>query len=347
MKKVLFTILIALGAQFACRADTWSDMLRAYKLDLSTLVRGNGYQIFRSEAGGLGIAYSQIDAAGECHFSLAMVPIKVQSMRWLPSAGAAFLEVQDPYGNTGYHGILGLQEVEGPETDPKLGSFTYVIEPTIYLGYVEERRILNLALYGNQIIVLVKKGDDVLWVDAKGQKVDVPAVDTPSEEPLKPTLSIEDTRAVDLGLSVFWADRNVGADTPWAYGDFFPFGTPVPWGGTWRTPTAAELNELLQKCSWEQTACEGVEGYKVTGPNGNSIFLPLAGSPWDDGSLDRPGEVGSIWSSERPEGWQYYRDNHSVIILQMTLSTSEQYRHYLRGYSNSDKNNLRPVMPKP
>ena len=347
MKKAILTLLILLGAVLTCHADTWSDMLRAYKMDLSTLTRGNGYQIFRSEAGGLGIAYSEIDAAGECHFSLAMVPIRVSSLRWLPSAGASFLEVKEPYGSTGYLGVLGLQEVEGPATDPKLGSFTYVIEPTIYLGYAEERRILNLAFYGDQMIVLVKRGDEILWVDAKGQKVDVPAVDIPSEEAPARTLIIDDTRAVDIGLSVFWADRNVGADTPEAYGDYFPFGTPVPWGGAWRTPSAAELGELLQKCSWEQTACEGVEGYKVTGPNGNSIFLPLGGSIRDyDGTLDRAGECGSIRSSELDPA-KYYQDQGYVVYLQMTLSSSEQYRHYLRSYYNIEQINLRPVMPKP
>ena len=344
MKKAILTILILLGAVLTCTADSWSEMLRAYKMDLSTLTRGNGYQIFRSEAGGLGIAYSEIDSAGECHFSLAMVPIRVQSMRWIPSSGASFIEVKDPAGSSSL-GVLGLQEAEGPQSDPRLGSFTYVIEPTIYLGYSENRRILNLATYDGKIIVLVEKGDEILWVNEFGQKVDVPALGTPSEAPAK-TIYVDDTRAVDIGLSVFWADRNVGADAPEAYGDYFPFGTEVPWGGSWRTPSAAELNELLKKCSWELTTCEGVKGYKVTGPNGNSIFLPLGGSVWSDGTLDRQGEIGSIRSSERDTD-RYYQSLGYVIYLQMTQSTSEQYRHYLRSYYNTEKINIRPVMPKP
>lgn len=48
----------------------------------------------------------------------------------------------------------------------------------------------------------------------------------------------------------------------------------VKWGGTWRIPTLDELKELLDKCTWEWTVLNGVNGYKVTGPNGNSIFLP-------------------------------------------------------------------------
>ena len=34
--------------------------------------------------------------------------------------------------------------------------------------------------------------------------------------------------AVDLGLSVLWADRNIGADNPWDYGDYFAWGETKP-----------------------------------------------------------------------------------------------------------------------
>jgi len=48
-------------------------------------------------------------------------------------------------------------------------------------------------------------------------------------------------------------------------------------GGYWRMPTDAEWTELLSKCTWESTSMNGISGQKVTGPNGNSIFLPSAG----------------------------------------------------------------------
>ncbi len=51
----------------------------------------------------------------------------------------------------------------------------------------------------------------------------------------------------------------------------------VNWGGVWRTPTADEVVELLQKCTWTWIIQKGVNGYKVVGKNGNSIFLPAAG----------------------------------------------------------------------
>lgn len=73
------------------------------------------------------------------------------------------------------------------------------------------------------------------------------------------------------------------------------------WGGSWRMPTKKELEELKYKCSWIWTSQGGHRGYKVTGPNGRSIFLPAVG--WRDGtSLDGTGECGSYWSSTPDEG---------------------------------------------
>ena len=59
-------------------------------------------------------------------------------------------------------------------------------------------------------------------------------------------------------------------------------------GGRWRTPTRAEMDELVNKCTWTKTSRrieigfgvyydEDIWGFEVTGPNGNSIFIPSAG----------------------------------------------------------------------
>ena len=155
---------------------------------------------------------------------------------------------------------------------------------------------------------------------------------------------------VDLGLpsGTLWADRNVGADTPEAYGDYFAWGETesknyynwsnykwckgseatltkyctnssygtidgktildleddaahVHMGGNWRMPTMAEQEELLNNCTWTWITQNGVNGYKVTGPNGNSIFLPAAGYHFD-GFFSRAGSNGYYWSSSLREG---------------------------------------------
>lgn len=52
----------------------------------------------------------------------------------------------------------------------------------------------------------------------------------------------------------------------------------VQWGPSWRMPTKAQQDELREHCTWTWTTQNGVNGYLVIGPNGNSIFLPVAGN---------------------------------------------------------------------
>ena len=68
------------------------------------------------------------------------------------------------------------------------------------------------------------------------------------------------------------------------------------WGGSWRMPTEAEYRELVDNCTWEWTQVNGVNGSNVTGPNGNSIFLPAAGYH-NGSSLNDAGSSGVYWSS--------------------------------------------------
>ena len=51
----------------------------------------------------------------------------------------------------------------------------------------------------------------------------------------------------------------------------------VQWGDKWRMPTKDEMQELFDNCTWTEETRNGINGYIVTGPNGNSIFLPRAG----------------------------------------------------------------------
>lgn len=125
--------------------------------------------------------------------------------------------------------------------------------------------------------------------------------------------------AVDLGLSVKWANYNVGAKKPEEIGGYFAWGETKPktnftnydyyyfvqnegyvvtkynssdgleellaeddaahtyYGGHWRMPTIAELEELRMKCYWVSYTLNGIFGYMVYADNGNSIFLPAGG----------------------------------------------------------------------
>ena len=75
-------------------------------------------------------------------------------------------------------------------------------------------------------------------------------------------------------------------------------------GGKWRMPTMEELNELVNDCSWSWEAQGAKIGYRVTGPSGNSIFLPVSGY-WSGPQCYSMGEEGFYWSStlssDRPD----------------------------------------------
>lgn len=71
-------------------------------------------------------------------------------------------------------------------------------------------------------------------------------------------------------------------------------------------PTRSEMNELITKCTWAWTTYNGVNGRKVVGPNGNSIFLPAAGYR-SNGYLYAAGSGGNYWSSTAYDYYYSYR----------------------------------------
>ena len=116
---------------------------------------------------------------------------------------------------------------------------------------------------------------------------------------------------VDLGLSVKWASRNVGAAGPEQTGGFFSWSEDdiahARLGGSWRMPTTKEINELIKECAWSWASVKGEIGYLITsnkpGYTDRSIFLPYyyAGTSGDvaywSGSLDvgPDGGAASLW----------------------------------------------------
>ena len=121
---------------------------------------------------------------------------------------------------------------------------------------------------------------------------------------------------IDLGLpsGTKWACCNVGASSPQDYGNYYAWGETVvkdyyhwdsyqygnanlgqcqsigsdisgtqydaaraEWKARWQMPTQAQVQELLANCTFEESQMGGVNGGKLTAPNGNSIFLPDGG----------------------------------------------------------------------
>lgn len=124
-----------------------------------------------------------------------------------------------------------------------------------------------------------------------------------------PTQGCSVTRpvAIDLGLpsGTKWADRNVGAEAPYAHGGLYRYGnkgkmsgegTPTydirgtkedvarkKLGDKWCMPSRDQLFELFDNCTRVKETNHGVLGFRLTGPNGNSIFLPLSGIMYNYG----------------------------------------------------------------
>ena len=78
----------------------------------------------------------------------------------------------------------------------------------------------------------------------------------------------------------------------------------------WRIPSKNQIKELINNCLWKWTQLNGVKGYLVTGPNGNTMFLPAAG--YRDGSSSPFYISGAYWSCnfKFPE-YAYYMDFNS------------------------------------
>ena len=70
----------------------------------------------------------------------------------------------------------------------------------------------------------------------------------------------------------------------------------VNWGTLWRMPTYNQLDELRTQCYWQWTRLNNVGGQLVTGPNGNTLFLPGAGYRFLS-SICNTGTYGYLWSS--------------------------------------------------
>ena len=107
----------------------------------------------------------------------------------------------------------------------------------------------------------------------------------------------------------------------------------VNWGGEWRMPTFEEQRELREYCTWTWETINGHTGYRVTGPNGNSIFLPAAGNITNQ-KLDAVGAMGYQWSSTAKPGIQAHRMHYSHSVI-------EDYH----GGSRACGASVRPVIP--
>ena len=122
----------------------------------------------------------------------------------------------------------------------------------------------------------------------------------------------------------------------------------VKWGDSWRMPTKAEWDELLNNCTWTwyvsgNTEFGGVPGYKVTsnlsGYTDRYIFLPAAGER-SYTSLDDGGPVGHYWSSS-------LRTDYPIFAYDLYFNSGnhDTNNRYTGNYSRYNGFSVRPVCP--
>ena len=99
----------------------------------------------------------------------------------------------------------------------------------------------------------------------------------------------------------------------------------VKWGGSWRMPMKEQCQELVDNCTYTWTTVNGVKGGMFTSKqNGNSIFLPAAGSRWGE-SLYSVGYFGHYWAST--QGTSYSDSAYGLCFYPRDALRDDGYRY--------------------
>ena len=101
----------------------------------------------------------------------------------------------------------------------------------------------------------------------------------------------------------------------------------VKWGSTWKMPTSAQRDELVNYCQKESSIRNGVKGCLVTGPNGNQIFFPSGGCKRGN-SIFEVGEHGYFWTASSTNG---YSDKVALFVSSSYIrnwDTTDSYEHW-------------------
>lgn len=125
---------------------------------------------------------------------------------------------------------------------------------------------------------------------------------------------------VDLGLSVKWANKNVGAELPDKVGVYFNYDEAED--RFYDLPTVDEVRELFEKCKIKYN--KNKKGFDVVGVNGNSIFLPISGER--DGNAHYEG--GYFWTCDSDDELSNYYG--AIYLASKVLKKVKTEIHPLR-----------------
>ena len=185
-----------------------------------------------------------------------------------------------------------------------------------------------IKLFGNAMPMGKVKNNTILVMNYDGTQFNVIGIES--------QVAAAPDGFIDLALpsGVLWADKNIGASTPYEHGLYFSWGNVtghaegsgydfsdavyaqtdgaaltgnIPTNNTYdmarhnmgspcRLPTVGEFQELHNNCDSEWTDEDGVPGRRWTSRiNGNSVFFPASGYYYGT-TLDSRGSSGYYWS---------------------------------------------------
>lgn len=186
-----------------------------------------------------------------------------------------------------------------------------------------------IKLFGNAMPMGKVKNNTILVMNYDGTQFNVIGIES--------QVAVAPDGFIDLALpsGVLWADKNIGASTPYEHGLYFSWGNVtghaegsgydfsdavyaqtdgaaltgnIPTNNTYdmarhnmgspcRLPTVGEFQELHNNCDSEWTDEDGVPGRRWTSRiNGNSVFFPASGYYYGTTLYGR-GSYGFYWSS--------------------------------------------------
>ena len=183
---------------------------------------------------------------------------------------------------------------------------------------------------------------------------------------------------VDLGLSVLWSTEEVAGTYAWMRAwEFVDGGVTMndydkkeekdsaadAWGEKWRMPTREEVEELIERCAWEKVVIDyipnslgavsgryNVNAFKVTGPNGNSIFIPTSQHCKNHHGGINKNMICMFWTSTQATGRDTcaYRFFYRIYGDNCTSESEKNALWLSTPFDKNDffKNNRHPYTPK-
>ena len=266
--------------------------------------------------------------------------------------------MQQPYGQQPYQPVPPQMAGAQPTQKPRKSSLTWLWSLLTFLVmaasflFVMSKTDTGLGRTIRQALGM----KDPFRVQSSYQTPSSSTSDTSGELPLEDLLGDDDDEdvaeevdyvdynghtAVDMGLSVDWADMNVGADEDYNYGALFVWSSYIAsneWGGDWRMPTPDEFQELIDNCSTYSDWNGGNYGmYFTSRITHNTIFLPYTGfcNPNRDERINYD-KTGHYWSAVLD-----YDDSKA-----RNMSIGDATGAYLGQHDRYSRQAVRPVIRK-